>query len=70
MLTTKRLLELGFNIRSERGNWYLQKGKFCLFPMNGSWAVGSDFGTLATGANNIILMIDTEEELNESMKEF
>ncbi|MFP9114474.1 hypothetical protein ACLI1A_11065 [Flavobacterium sp. RHBU_3] len=67
MLTTRRLQELGFKIKGKGYNWYMQKGNFCLFPMNGSWAIGSDFGTLATGADGIILCIDTEEQLEKSM---
>jgi len=68
MLTTKRLIELGFEYKISGTNWYLEKNKFCLFPMNGCWALGSDFGALATGVDGIIIIIETEEELNKIMK--
>lgn len=70
MLTTKRLLELGFILnRLSEFNWYLCKNKFCLFPMNGGWAIGSDFGELAIGPNGYIEIIDTEDDLNRYLKE-
>ena len=34
MLTTKKLIELGFEIIKNESNWYLKKGVICLFPMN------------------------------------
>lgn len=65
MLTSKRLIELGFEKKSENKNTYYEKDKFCLFSMSGKWLVGSDFGTLATSNT----YIETEEELIKYMKE-
>lgn len=69
MLTTNRLIELGFEIRIESNNWYMEKGKFCLFPMNGVWAIGSNLGTLAFGVEGIPLWIDSEEDLRRYLNE-
>ena len=69
MLTTKRLIELGFIVLKNDDHWYLEKSKFCLFPMNGSWAIGSNLGELATGVNGVILFVDTEQELLRYLQE-
>lgn len=70
MLSTKKLLELGF-VLYKKGelNWYLCKNQFCLFPMNGGWAIGSNFGELAVGPEGIIEIIETEDELNKYLLE-
>lgn len=70
MLTTKRLLEKGFKLyRESENNWYLCKNQFCLFPMNGGWAIGSDFGSLAIGPDGFIELIETEEEFERYISE-
>jgi hypothetical protein len=70
MLTTRRLLQLGFKLLFVGElNWYLCKNKFCLFPMNGAWAIGSDLGTLGIGPNGFIEIIETEDELIRYLKE-
>jgi hypothetical protein len=70
MLTTKKLLEKGFDLTKEsQFNWYLCKNNFCLFPMNGGWSIGSNFGELAIGPNGFIEIIETEEDFNRYLLE-
>lgn len=69
MLTLKRLLEMGFEYKTDKNHWYVEKQKFCLFPMNGSWAIGSDFGRIATGVDGVIEIIETEDELKRYISE-
>ena len=63
MLTTKRLIELGFKIIKIDNNWYLKKGVICLFPMNGCWAFGKNIDNLAQAPKSEIYLVSNEEEL-------
>lgn len=65
MLTAKRLVELGFKRKTEKETVYFENDKLCLFLTAGVWALGSNYGALAT--SNIY--IETEEELIKFIKE-
>lgn len=63
MLTTKRLIELGFKIIKIDNDWYLKKGVICLFPMNGCWAFGKNIDNLAQAPKGQIYLVSNEDEL-------
>jgi hypothetical protein len=69
MLTARRLQQLGFEIKNKQQHWWMVKDRFCLFPMNGSWAIGADWGELAVGPHGFIEIIETEDDLRKYLKE-
>ncbi len=65
MLTQKRLEELGFEVANDaKGNMYMKKGNFALFPFASGWNFGSNYGAEAI---NDYSFIETEDELLRSM---
>lgn len=68
MITKERLVELGFTLKSHTLGDYYEKSRICLVHKIGVWVVSSNFGELATGADNIIPYIVTEVNLRDYIK--